>query len=293
MATSPLLVTGASGQLGRNVLELLLETPGRSLVATTRNPDSLKDLAARGVDVRKADFDDEASLREAFRGAGRALLVSYDHIETPGQREAQHEAAIRAFAAAGVGHVVYTSLPNPGPGSPITIAGSHRATEEAIAGSGLDHTILRNNLYVDLALGPYAGAVASGKLVDARGRGAAAFITREDCARAAAAALASGAGKRTLDIGGGENLTSDAIAALLAEITGKAVVHVDVPPADLRAGLLQHGLPGFVADLVVSFDAAIAAGQLETKPGPFEELTGRRAQSIRAYLEANRARLVG
>ncbi len=109
-----LLVTGASGQLGRRVVELLLEAGAGTVVAATRDPAKLADLAARGAVVRRADFDDEASLVEAFQGVDRLLLISTDALDRPGRRLAQHEAAVRAAVSAGVGHIVYTSLTNPG-----------------------------------------------------------------------------------------------------------------------------------------------------------------------------------
>ena len=107
MSEPALLVTGAAGHLGRRVLEILLDVPGaRTLIATTRQPAKLADLAARGVDVRAADFDDEAGLAAAFAGAGRALLISTDAVDAPGRRAAQHAAAIRALAAVGVQHEI-------------------------------------------------------------------------------------------------------------------------------------------------------------------------------------------
>ena len=111
MSNSSVLVTGAAGQLGRRVLELLLEAPGApTLIATTRRPDELAAFAARGVDVRRADFDEPAGLEAAFAGAGRALLISTDSIDRPGRRIEQHAAAIQALERAGARHVVYLSL---------------------------------------------------------------------------------------------------------------------------------------------------------------------------------------
>jgi NAD(P)H dehydrogenase (quinone) len=139
MASTPLLVTGASGQLGRRVLELLLERNAGPIIATTRTPASLAGFAARGVDVRRADFEDDASLTAAFAGAKRALLISTDAVDRPGRRLAQHRSAIAAFERAGIEHVVYTSLPNP-IDTPVTIAPDHAGTEAALAASKLGVT---------------------------------------------------------------------------------------------------------------------------------------------------------
>src|SRR4051794_23190970 len=158
-----LLVTGASGQLGRRVVELLLDAKAGTVIAATRDPAKVADLAARGAVVRKADFEDEASLAEAFAGVDRLLLVSTDAVDRPGRRIAQHEAAVRAAVRAGVKHIVYTSMPNPGVDSPVSIAVDHRKTEEAITATSLGFTILRNNLYTDLLLQSLPRAVATGQ----------------------------------------------------------------------------------------------------------------------------------
>jgi NAD(P)H dehydrogenase (quinone) len=287
-----LLVTGASGHLGRRVVELLLERGAGPIVATTRNPASLADLAARGVDVRKADFEDTASLAAAFRGVERALLVSTDALDRPGRRLAQHRAAITAMSQAGVKHAVYTSLPNPYAGSPVIIADDHRLTEEALAASPLDFTILRNNLYTDLMLQSLPAAVASGTLFDARGAGKAAFVTREDCARAAAGALAEGrAGRHTLDVTGPAAVSSAEVAALLTEFTGRQVAHVSLPPEEFAKAMTAHGLPAPVAALLASFDVAIAKGDLASVSDTVQRLGGRAPQSVREFLTAHRAAL--
>jgi NAD(P)H dehydrogenase (quinone) len=132
---STLLVTGASGHLGRRVLELLLETQTGQIIATTRTPEKLADFAQRGVIVRQADFDDPASLVTAFTGADRLLLISTDVIGVPGLRIQQHTNAVKAAEEAEVSHVVYTSLINPEPGTPIAIAPDHYETELALAQS--------------------------------------------------------------------------------------------------------------------------------------------------------------
>lgn len=293
MTTTPLLVTGAAGHLGRRALDFLLEAKAGPIIATTRNPEALAAYASRGVDVRHADFDDAASLEPAFRGASRALLISTDSLDRPGRRLAQQLAAVRALEKAGVRHVVYTSFVNPHPGTAVPISGDHRETEAALANSKLDYTILRNNVYTDYLLQSLPQAVATGQWFNSRGTGAVGYVTREDCARVAAAALAEGtAGRRTLDVTGPAALTMDQIAAITARITGRPVAHVSIPPDALKEGMLKHGLPPPVADLLVGFDKAIALGDFAVATDTVLKLTGKAPQSVEEFLAANRSALL-
>lgn len=287
--TDTLLVTGAAGNLGRKVLDFLLaRSPAPKIIATTRNPDALADYAKRGVDVRRADFSDPASLAPAFRGATRALLISTDAV---GARLAGHKAAIDAFVAAGVKHVVYTSIPNPH-GSPAGVAPDHEQTEAAIAATSLDYTILRNSLYADLLLGILPGAVASGTLVDAKGTGALAWVTREDCARAAAAALSSThTGRATYDVTGPKALTGTELASIVSEVTGKPVKYLAVPHQAYIDGMIEHGLPPFLAELFASFDQATARGDYKQVAPTVQQLAGIAPTSVKDFLIANRAAL--
>jgi NAD(P)H dehydrogenase (quinone) len=292
-----LLVTGAAGHLGRRVVELLLErrehgSPDR-IVVTTRSPDKVADLAARGVVVRRADFDDAGSLLDAFAGVDRLLLISTDALDRPGHRLDQHRSAVSAAARAQVGHVVYTSLLNPEPGSPVLIAPDHHGTEQALVASGLAYTSLRNNLYIDLQLGALPRAIATGQLIAAAGDGATSYVTREDCARAAAAALAStSTGRSTLDITGPAAITQTELARIASQVSGRPVTYVPVPPDALRAGMIGAGLPAPVADLLVSFDVATARGALATVSSAVAELTGGAPTSVAAFLAAHRDALI-
>lgn len=295
MATSnngPLLVTGAGGQLGRRVVELLLEQNKSPIIAATRDPAKLADLAKRGVDVRKADFEDPASLATAFAGASRALLISTDALDRPGRRYEQHANAITALAKANVKHIVYTSIVSPAEGAASFVANDHRLTEAALAKSGVGYTSLRNNLYTDLSLQVFAGAIAGGKLVDARGSGKVSLLSREDCAKAAAAALASSfEGTRALDITGPEALTGEDIAKVLAAVSGKPVTYIPVSPEAAVAGMVDHGLPKPLAELFVTFDVGVSRGELAVVSPAFEELTGERPQALRDWLTDRRAAL--
>ena len=183
MAT--LLVTGASGHVGRRAVELLLEAKAGTIIAATRTPAKLADLEARGVIVRHADFDNPASLTKAFEGVNRLLLISTDVLGQPGYRLNQHRTAVKAAEDAGVNHVVYTSLMNPGPDSPVLLAPDHHGTETALAESKMGWTSLRENLYAETLLGSVSRAIQMGQHFSAAGDGKAAYITREDVARAA------------------------------------------------------------------------------------------------------------
>lgn len=290
--TKTLAVTGASGHLGRRVIELLLERQAGPIVATTRDPAKLADLMKRGVIARRADFDDPASLVEAFAGVDRLLLVSTDALDKPGRRIAQHRNAVAAAAKAGVRHVVYTSAPAPQPTSEDSLISDHYWTEQALASSKLEWTILRDNIYAEIALMALSHAVHGGKLFTTAQKGGRSYVTREDCARTAAAALASGwEGRRILDVTGPAPVTQDELAKLANELTGKPVVHVSVPPAGLREGLLGAGLPPMLADGLVAFDIAAAQGHHAIVTSTVQDLTGRAPTTLREFLTANRAAL--
>jgi NAD(P)H dehydrogenase (quinone) len=284
MSSPSLLVTGASGHLGRLAVgELLARSPSTHIVATTRRPDSLADIAARGVEVRRADFDDPASLEGAFRGASRALLVSTDAFGTPGQRIAQHATAIRALVAAGAEHIVYTSLPNPN-GTPVLLGPDHAATEASLLASGVDYTILRNNIYADYLVPSLVEAVTSGKYVNARGAGRIAWVAREDCAGTAAGALVTARGKAVLDVTGPEPLSSTDVAEIASELTKKPIVHVSVSSEELEAAMIGRGTPEPLANLFASLDDGVEKGLFANVTDTVQRYAGRAPTSVRAFL---------
>jgi NAD(P)H dehydrogenase (quinone) len=283
------LVTGASGHLGRRVIELLLDSNAGHVIATTRTPDKLADLAARGVEVRPADFDNPASLAAAFAGADRLLLISTDTIDGADRRIVQHRNAIKAAEQAGVKHVLYTSFTRTEPGNPAAVAPDHYATEQTLAASSLDWTVLRNNVYTDMFLMSLPRAVATGQLVAATGSGGAGYVTREDCARAAAAALAAPtSGRATLDITGPAVVTYAELAQILSTITERPVTYVPVEPDAIVAGMVGAGLPESVARLLVSFDNAVAQDTLAVASSAVADLTGQAPQSVADFLAAHR-----
>ena len=185
------VITGASGQLGRRVAESLLTEHGvapADLVLVTRSPDKLADLAAQGAQVRHGDFDDRASLDSAFVGADKVLIVSTDQV---GARVPGHKAAVDAAVAAGARSIAYTSGINPSDSNPIGVMWEHRQTEDHIRATAPAWTILRNSIYTEMLLAGAEAALASGAHVTNEGDGRVAYISRDDCAAAAAAVLAA------------------------------------------------------------------------------------------------------
>ena len=285
---STLLVTGAAGKLGRHIVTLLLEQGGNTVIAASRDPSKLDDLAAKGAQTRRADFDDPASLETVFAGVDRVLIISTDALGIPGKRLEQHTHAVNAAKAAGVKEVVYTSMPNP-ESAAVLFAPDHLGTENAIRASGLGYTILRNAWYQENLLHSLPAAFASGNWYTASGDGPTPYVAHADCARAAAAALAKPAANETLNITGPELLTPDQIAAIARDAVGKPLNVVKVTDEQLADGLKHAGLPDFLIPTFVSFDTATRKGDFDLLSNDVETLTGRKPETLKAFFEANKA----
>ncbi|MGN7803475.1 SDR family oxidoreductase [Hyphomicrobiales bacterium] len=290
-----LLVTGATGQLGKLVLDQLLGSgvePAR-IIATSRDTAKLADYTAKGVQARVADFDDPASLDKAFAGADRILIISTDALDQPGKRLKQHLAAVAAAEKAGAKHILYTSMPSPET-SVIPFAPDHLGTENAIKATGIPYTILRNGWYMENLFMALPHALETGQWYSSSGEGRLAHIARADAAKAAAAALASsGRESRTYTLTGGEQRSTDEIAALVAKATGKRLDVVHISDEALAGGLKGAGLPDFLIPIVVSFDANTREGHINMVTNDVTSLTGATPVKLGAFLEASKARLAG
>lgn len=291
------LVTGASGKLGRGVIDSLIadqKVPANQIIAVTRKPETLAGLAAKGVVVRAGDFDDEAGLIKAFTGAKRVLIISTDALDKPGKRLEQHQRAVAAAEKAGVAHIIYTSLPV-AENSDILFAPDHAGTEKAIVASRIPGwTILRNNWYFENLFYSLPNAIASGTLYTAAGTGKIANISRADLAKAAAAALASNeTDKKTYTLSGAEPRTTEELASAVSKSVGKAIKVVHVPLEGLIQGMTSHGVPEYLAKVFGSFDASISKGQLSGNPSDFRKLTGKEPQSFDTWLSANKQAFAG
>ncbi len=288
-----LIVTGASGHLGSAVVQRVVELRGGTdLVLVTRTPAAIAERF-RGADIRYGDFADSASLANAFRGGTRMLLISADDINA---RAAWHIAAIDAAKAAGVQHIIYTSMVEPGVANPALIADSHRATEEYLRASGLTWTVLRCALYSDFQVFEAAEAVASGKFRHNRGDGACSYIARGDCAAVAAAVLASDDnGCGVFDVTGPEALSARDLAALYAEVGGVEVAPVNVTDDDMAAALQPaegddpDGHAQYGAALAVSLGRAIREGFFGAVTNTATELAGVRPTTVADLLHREAA----
>jgi NAD(P)H dehydrogenase (quinone) len=281
-----IVVTGASGDLGRRVTaDLLQRVPAGDLILVTRTPDALGEARAAGADVRHGDFEDEAGLRTAFRGGERLLLIS--SVVTGPRRVTQHRAAIAAAQAAGVRHVVYTSLVGVAEDNPAAVSADHLATEQALAASDLEVTVLRHSWHADVVAGvlaPAAGRI--GRWTINTGDGQVAPVAKQDAAAAAAAVLTTdGHAGRTYDITGPELVTVGRLAATTAELLGRPVEFDDVDDAAMLELLRAAGVDR--PEDLTSFGTAIREGWFAVRSDDVQRPSGRPAQPMRALLEAS------
>jgi NAD(P)H dehydrogenase (quinone) len=286
------IVTGAAGHLGRLVTEQLLERLApEQLVLVTRRPQALRELSARGADVRYGDFDDPASLGDAFAGGRRMLLISTDAV---GHRVRQHRAAIDAAASAGVGHVVFTSIVNPVATNPIGAnAWEQGKTEAMLRRSGLAWTVLRFGSFAELVLPPAATAVKNRRLITNSGDGRIVPVSRRDCAEAAAIVLTTDRGSgETFDITGPEALSQSDLAALYADLSGQPVPLLQLGDTMLTQLLVAIGTPMQIAWSITAFGRAVRHGYFDVVDPAFERLTGRPPVALRDVLIGRRADLL-
>jgi NAD(P)H dehydrogenase (quinone) len=266
------LVTGTSGHLGRLVVQALLEhgVPASEIVAGARDTAKVADLAALGVTVRRADYDDPASLDAAFEGVHRALLVSSSEV---GNRTAQHGNVVKAATAAGIELLAYTSILRADT-SPLLLAADHQATERLLAESGLPVALLRNSWYVENWTAQIPVILEHGALAGAAGDGQVSAATRADYAAAAAVVLTSDDPAGVYELGG-TPFTLAGFTAELAAQTGRDVAYRNLPVADYTQVLVGAGLPEPVAAVYADGDRGVRDGELLDTTGTLERLIGR------------------
>lgn len=283
---STLLVTGASGNLGRIAVEELLARGATRVIAGTRDPSKLQDLAAKGVEIRKLDFDEPATLTSALAGVERLLIVSTDAV---GRRVAQQTAIIEAAKAAGVKHIVYTSAPAARPDADAGLGPEHFWTEVALANSGLDFTVLRNHMYAENTLADAGHVLASGQIFGLIGDRGTSYVTRADAARTAAGALLTGEGKTIVDVTGPAPITNVERAAVFAKASGKTINVIAITPPELHKGLVAAGIPDGFAGVLVAFQNDAVTGYHGVVTNVVEHFSGRKPTPYADFIAANKA----
>ncbi len=283
-----IVVTGAGGRLGGAVLtELLQRVPAGEVGVSTTRPDALAELAGRGVRVRHGSYDDPESLRAAFTGADRLLLVSAPRHGTAAVDA--HRTAIAAARDAGVGHVFYTSHVGADPLSPFPPAVTHATTEVLLRDSGLSFTALRNGFYADTPLRLLAGAAASGELrvpVDAP----VSWSVHRDLAPAIAALLTAAAVPGpAVNLTAGEAFDMAGLAAVASSVTGRPVRHVPVEDEEFAAGLRAAGVPELGVTMTLAIFQAARQRHLGIVDPTMAELLGRPTTSMTELLRESLA----
>ncbi len=276
-------ITGASGQLGRLVIQSLLkQLPASQLVALVRKPDSVADLAAQGVQVRQADYMQPDALERALAGVEKLLLVSSSEV---GQRLVQHQNVVNAARKTGVKLLAYTSLLHVDT-SPMGLAQEHLATEAYIRNSGLPFVFLRNGWYTENYLASVKPALQHGAFIGSAGQGRIASAGRADYADAAAAVLVKdGQAGTVYELAGDTAYTLADLAAELSRQSGKTVPYVNLGEADFKAALLGAGLPEGLAALLADSDVGASRGSLFDDSHQLSQLIGRPTASLATLMK--------
>ena len=280
-----IVVTGATGQLGHLVIKALLKkVPASEIVAAVRNVEKAKDIAALGVQVRHADYNQPASWDAALQGADKVLLISSSEI---GQRAKQHRSVIDAAKRAGVKLLAYTSVLRADT-SPLGLAAEHKETEEAIRASGVPFALLRHGWYTENYTAGIPNALAHGAVYGCAGNGRIASATRADYAEADVAVLtAENQAGKIYELAGDTSYTLAELAAEISRQSGKEIGYVNLPEADYRNALVKAGLPEAVAALLSNSDTGASKGGLFDDGHQLSKLIGRATTPLSAVVAAS------
>ena len=279
-----IVVTGASGQLGRLVIKsLLAKVPASQIVAAVRNPASVSDLIALGVQVRQTDYSTPASLEAAFQGAEKVLLISSSEV---GQRGAQHKNVIDAAKKAGVSLLAYTSLLHADT-SPLFLAGEHKETEVYLEQSGIPFVLLRNGWYTENYLASISPALQHGAYIGSAGEGRIASAARTDYAEAAAVVLTtSGQAGKVYELAGDDSYTLAEFTAELSRQAGKQIPYVNLPEIEFKQTLIAAGLPESLAGVLADSDIGASKGALFDASHNLSTLIGRATTPLSSLIQA-------
>jgi NAD(P)H dehydrogenase (quinone) len=279
-----IIVTGATGQLGRGIVEqLLARVPPDQVGVSVRDPEKASEFAARGVRVRRGDFADPATLNDAFEGASQVLIVSVDELGDAAVT--RHAAAIDAARAAGAQRILYTSHMGAAPDSPFAAAPDHAATEALLRDSGVSYTSLRNGFYANTATMLVGQALQTGTLT-APEDGPVSWTAPADLAEAAAIALSQ---EGALDgitppLAGAEAVDLTALAAIASDVHGREITRVTVSEDEYRNTLVAHGTPQRFAEMFLGMFRASRRGDFASTDPTLQRLIGHLPTTIRDVL---------
>jgi len=283
-----IVVTGATGQLGRRIVECLLDRlPPDRIGISVRDPEKAAGFAARGVRVRRGDFEDPQSLDAAFEGAEQLLQVSSNAAAHGKDPLAQHSAAIEAARGAGVGRIVYTSHMSASDTSAFPPSHTHHATEAMLAASGLAWTALRNGFYASSG-GMFLGDAPKTGMLAVPADGKVCWTAHDDLAEAAAAVLTGAAGcfdGPTPPLTAAETLDLGDLAKIASDITSRPIQRETVPDDAFRETLAGGGVPPVAVAIAMGFYEAARNGEFAATDPALEVLIGRRPKSMRQVLE--------
>jgi len=279
-----IVVTGATGNLGRLVIAALLKkVPAPSIVAAMRNAEKARNIAALGVKVRYADYNEPLTWDDILNGADKVLLISSSEV---GQRARQHRSVIDAAKRAGVKLLAYTSVLRADT-SPLGLAAEHKETEAMIRASGIPFTLLRNSWYTENYTAGISGILAQGAMYGCAGEGRVASASRVDYAEAAAAVLtADSQAGLVYELAGDTAYTRAELAAEISRQSGKNIGYVNLPEAEYRNVLVKAGLPEPVAALLADSDTGVSKGALFDDGHQLNKLIGRPTTSLATVVAA-------
>jgi len=268
-------ITGATGQLGRKVVESLKEkVSAEQIIALVRSPEKASDM---GVEAREFDYSKPETLEKGLEGIDRLILISSSEI---GKRAEQHTNVIEAAKKAGIKWIVYTSLLHADTSS-LSLAPEHLESEAAIKESGIDYTILRNGWYTENYTASIPSAVENGALIGSGGDGKISSATREDFAEAAVAALLDESNKgKVFELAGDNSYRLTDLAAEISKQTGKDIPYKNLPEDEYAAILKKAGLPEFFAEAIASWDTSASKGDLFDEGHQLSKLIGRPTTSL-------------